>query len=323
MELSTNTVPKSKIFVFGSCDVWDAVDISSIRREFDIDKYYYNDRPYDLDFSKGKLPIRSPSLLSLYTSPNSIANRVFDTMHSIRHRPPMIDHYWIYHEIVKFPYLKFYQENAGPNDILVCNFSAEFYTKHVTNNEVFTIVPPMVKLLKTPNSPFGWLADEILKTQYHQSFDKSEILAQSIDMFKQFAKELSSIFGDRCILVDTLLTEFSYTETKNLVKLTNLQPRTDWIPFYKPSKIMMDPTDTSHIKRFVNFTTKGFRTHYRTKIPFITLDQRDVWMDPFHAHGAGPFHHHRVTSEKLGKKIYEELKKIRAKIESSNSSSEA
>ena len=159
MELPNNIVPKSKIFVFGSCDVWDAVDISSIRREFDIDKYYYNDRPYDLDFSKGKLPIRSPSLLSLYTPPNSIANRVFDTMHSIRHRPPMIDHYWIYHEIVKFPYLKFYQENAGPNDILVCNFSAELYTKYVTSNEAFTIVPPMVKLLKNTNSPFSWLAD--------------------------------------------------------------------------------------------------------------------------------------------------------------------
>ena len=317
MELSSNIVPKSKIFVFGSCDVWDAVDISPIRREFDIDKYYYNDRPYDLDLDKGKLPIRSPSLLSLYTPPNSIANRVFDTMYSIRHKPPKIDHYWIYHEIVKFPYLKFYQENAGPNDILVCNFSAELYTKYVTSNEAFTIVPPMIKLLKNSTSPFSWLADELIKTQHHRCFDQAEVIGQNIDFFKQFTKELIAIFGDRCILVDTLLTEFSYTDTKNIVKLPTLQPRTDWIPFYKPTKIMVDPTDIKHIRRLANLGTKGFKTHYRTKIPFVTLDQADIWMDPFHAHGAGPFHHHRITSEKLGEKIYDELKKIRNKIETS------
>lgn len=333
---------KPKIFCFGACDLWDSVDISQIRDEFDLDRYYFrrtkthtpfnhqllrfdNDliRKHEIyeisevfDVRYIDIPPFSTSLMAMYSPAGSVNDQMFEFIKKIDKecragRDPS-DYYLyisLFQEMSKWSYLKFFETFAGPDDFLVINFTTELYSKFV-KNECITLTPNFLKGLQ--KSELSWLNQQITNADFHRSFDQEDILGPTIELVKDFARELYPIFGNRVILVDTLLTDLIYSDTLDDIRRTN-NLSCFQIPFYKPTKLMTDPTDKSHVKRLLRLATKGFRRSYKTDIPFVTLDQSECFLDPEHKYGPSPFHLHKKTTEKVGNKIYEEIKKIQTR----------
>jgi hypothetical protein len=326
---------KPKIFCFGACDLWDSVDIDIIRKEFELDRYYFR-KSYYLNRKHNQFLVKndpeiviedpnefyildinppplSTSLLSMYTPAGTIADQMLDlikiTNKKVKHKgfstDIYSDYFSLYQEIAKWPWIENYRDCVGPDDFLVLNFSSELYSKFV-KKETITLIPALVNHLEYPE--LAWLKKELYNEDFHRSFDQEDILGPTLELVKEFARDLLPIFGNRIILVDTLLTDFVYSNDLNDIK--KIKTSCTQIPFYKPTKITADPTDKSHVRRLLNLATRGFQRSYKYDVPFVTLDSKDCFLDPLHRYGPSPFHLHRQTTEKLGNKIYQEIKKI-------------
>lgn len=326
---------KPKIFCFGACDLWDAVDLPSARKEFDLDRYYFRkhhelNRPFNEELVYGdpnividnpedfyildiNPPPLSTSLLSMYSQPGTIAEQLFEVIketdravkNSKISASVYSNYFELYQEIAKWPWIRYYKENAGPDDFLVLNFSSELYTKFV-KQETVTLIPFLTNYLS--HHGLSWLRDELFNQDFHRSFDQEDILGPTLELVKDFARDLQDIFGNRVILVDTILADLVYSNS--LADVKRIQTSCYQIPFYKPTKVMADPSDKSHVRRLLNLATRGFQRSYKYDIPFVTLDQKDCFLDPNHRYGPSPFHLHRRTTDQLGYKIYAEIKKI-------------
>jgi hypothetical protein len=299
---------KPKIFLFGACDLYQAVNIDTIKKEFDIDTAPKGLAQVDhLDFNLGLKPKYSTSLQSLYTKPNELANRVYDTIRNIT--KPKRYHYEVYREITKFPYLKYFKDTAGPNDILILNFSSELYTKLSVKSEKITIIPAPDADLKNINDEFHWLYKEYYtKNVYQIPFDNDKSLNDTYDLLEDFAKDIFEIFQDRVILVKTHMTNLALATD---LKIDKIQvPLESHIPFFKPSRVMSDPVDHEYGMRVTNIFLTKFKRKYKADIPVVSIKE-PVFVDFNHPYGYAPFHLHRFSNYKIGLGIYNELVKFK------------
>lgn len=300
------TSQKPRLFLFGGCDLWDASNIKPIRDHYDIDRYAFSNNN-DIDLNVENKPQESTSLISLYTKPGSIAERVQDTLSNLNRLE--YHHILASEEILKYDYLKFFKKHARSNDILLLNFTNDLYTKLRRQNECFTILPQLLPIAN-PTDPLHWLYKEYLsKTEYHQCFDEREMLNETTEALRDFAKDIYEIFQNRVVLVKFHFSNLIYQDSIENIKELNWTC-TSKIPFYRTSKIMRDPTDHSYAKRCANLILERFRIFYKTELPIVELDDHECFIDPNHRYGLAPLHLHPVTTEKLGYKIYEELKKL-------------
>jgi hypothetical protein len=325
---------KPKIFYFGACDGWDAVDSDCLRYEFDIDRYYFRKSMAHVGFNETILrhdpelneqknqwrpaklgpPPLSDSLLSMATTPGELADRLFEfikeeyRLDSDTTGPDFQNYFNLLQDFTKWPYIKFYQTFAGPNDFLVLNFSTELYTKFF-KTECVTLCPILTKIFGK-NEKFRNRFKELEQEQFHRSFDQPDVLGPTIELVKDFARDLSPIFQNRVILLKSQLANTFYSD--NLNDVEHLKINTQSIPFYRPTKIMLHPNDKGNVERLLNLAVKGFQRHYSSDIPLLELDDRDVFLDPNHRYGLSPFHLHKVSTDKLGLKIYGEIKRIQA-----------
>jgi hypothetical protein len=299
---------KPKIFLFGACDLYQAVIIDTIRKEYKIDCIPDTLKsPDSLDLSTCLKPKFSTSIRSLYTQPNEIANRAYDTL---RQAPDLkYYHYELYREIVKFPYLEYYKKEAGPDDILIMNLSSELYTKASIKSELFTITPMPGIGLSDPSDYLHWLYSEYLtKNTYQVPFDEEESLNITYDLLQDFAKSIYNIFQNRVILVKTHITNLMISTDLSVKKID--VPVEGNIPFYKPSKIMKHPLDHTYAQRATNLLLNKFHKWYKSDIPIVDLKD-PVFMDPNHQYGPAPFHLDKISNYKIGLNIYAELKKFK------------
>jgi hypothetical protein len=302
---------KPKIFLFGACDLLQAVNIDTIRKEYTIDAIPLNLRqPDTLDFNTCIKPKFSTSMVSLYTKPNELANRIHEYLSKETDLKKY--HYSFYREIVKYPYLKYFKESAGPNDILIMNFSSELYTKMHSGSEKFTVIPAPDIDIKNPADKLHWLYTEyLINDAYQVPFDDEESLNITYDLLQDFAKEIHKIFNDRVILVKTHVTDLTLTNDAKIEKIPVALETT--IPFYKPKKIMSHPLDHTYAQRATNLLLKKFRKWYSADIPVVAVDDV-LFVDVNHPHGYAPFHLHYFSNYKIGINIYQELVKMSNRI---------
>jgi len=307
----TTQSTKPKIFLFGACDLFQAVNIDTIRNEYVIDAIPINLRQADtLDFSTCIKPKFSTSMVSLYTKPNELAGRLYDCL--IKEKDLKRYHYDFYREILKFSYLNYFKETAGPNDILVMNFSTELYSKMQVKSERFTIIPAPEIDVKNPNDKLYWLyAEYLTKDVYQIPFDDNSALNDTYDLLDDFAKDIYEIFNDRVILVKTHMTDLALTDNAKIERI--MVPLEAHIPFYKLSKLMQDPVDHKYGLRVANIFTTKFRRKYQADIPLVSVEDT-LFVDFNHPQGYAPFHLHRYSNYKIGINIYQELVKMTDRI---------
>ena len=300
------TSQKPKLFLFGGCDLWDACNINVIRDHYQIDRYAFStNRNINRDICNR--PQESTSLISLYTKPGLIAEQVQETLLSTTNLK--YHHILAAEEILKYDYLNFFKKNASSNDILLLNFTNDLYTKFRYRNECFTILPQLMPI-SDPTDPLHWLYKKYISSErYHQCFDERDMLNETTESLRDFAKDIFEIFQNRVILVKFHFSNTIYCDSLENVKKIKWSCNSK-IPFYKTSKIMGDPTDHSYAKRCANLILERFRIFYKSELPIIELDDKDCFIDANHRHGLAPLHLHPVTTEKIGQKIYEELSKM-------------
>lgn len=310
---------KPKIFLFGACDLFQAVNIDTIRKEYTIDAIPLNLRQADtLDFNTCLKPKFSTSMVSLYTKPNELANRLHEYLSKETDLKKY--HYSFYREIVKYPYLKYFKESAGPNDIFIMNFSSELYTKMHTNSEKFTIIPAPDIDVKNPADKLHWLYKEyIINDVYQVPFDDEESLNNTYDLLQDFAKEIHKIFNDRVILVKTHVTDLALNTDAKIEKIPVALQAT--IPFYKPTKIMSHPLDHTYAQRATNLLLKKFRKWYSSDIPVVSVTDT-LFVDLNHPYGYAPFHLHNFSNYKVGINIYNELTKMTNRLNKKDTTNE-
>jgi hypothetical protein len=297
---------KPKIFLFGACDLQYSTHIDPIRREFRLPVTEYNTSNHDsLDFQTSWKPSFGSSLRSLYTPPNTIANRLYDTMYKMKNRKEF--QYNCYREVAKFPYLQYFKENAGPRDILLINFSTELYTKIASGSEVFGMTPLVNRHINNPDDPLFWLYNEyISKREFQVPFDLVENLEETYELLKQFAIDVHDIFQNRVVLVNTHFTELALINDIT-VKKVNVPVNREII--YKQTRVMSDMLDHSYAQRSTDIFINKFHRWYKSDIPIVKYDG-ELFTDPFHKHGDAPFHLHKLSAYKVGLKILEALLKI-------------
>ena len=312
MDLILSTTAKPKIFLFGACDLYQAVNIDTIRKDFVIDAIPKGLKEIDhIDFSTGIKPKFSTSMLSLYTKPNIVAHRVHESLENKLNLKKY--HYELNREILKFSYLKYFSESAGPNDILVMNLSSELYTKIKVKSEIFTAIPILSDSnVNNPDDILYWLYSEYLtKDVYQVPFDDEESVNNTYLLLKDFARDIYEIFQDRVIIVRTHMTDLSLTKLNKVERI--LVPLENTVPFYKTSKIMHDPADHTYAVRLMNLFVNKFKLWYKEDIPVVALDG-PVFVDVNHPLGYAPFHLHTKSNYQLGLNIYKELIKMKNKV---------
>jgi len=295
---------KPRVFSFGACDLTQAIIIDTIRRDFSVDAF--NDPNDSLDLSVSR-PIYSTSIRSLYTPPNIIANRVYDTIKNSTDVKRC--HYDLYREIAKISFLDYFKKEAGPNDILVMNLSSELYTKINVKSELFTVIPHVGKEIQDPLDCLHWIYAEYLTNEIYQiPFDEEESLNITYDLLQDFAKDIYDIFQDRVILVKTHITNLMIATDSEIKKVK--VPIVGNIPFYKSTKIISHPLDHTYAQRATNLLLKKFQKWYKADIPIVELTE-PIFMDPYHKYGVAPFHLHSSSNYKIGLKIHQALKKLK------------
>ena len=301
--------PKPKLFVFGACDLHQSIKIDMIAHKFTRD--LIRTEKDTLDFETCNVPPFSTSMLSLYTKPNELANRVHETL--IKTKNVRRYHYALYKEIVKFPYLKYFKENAGPKDILVMNLSSELYTKIKAKSETFTIIPIPDARIYDGKDQLHWLYKEYInKDEYIVPFDDEQSLNETYDVLQDFARDVYEIFQDRVVLVKTHVTNLALGSTADIEKVKI--PLNGTIPFYKPSRIMQDPLDHTYAQRATNLLLNKFRKWYKAELPIVSVSD-GIFLDYNHPYGYSPFHLHISSCTKIGLNIYDELVKIKNKTQ--------
>ena len=296
---------KPKIFLFGACDLFQAVTIDTIRKDYTIDCINLV-KTNSLNLEEIK-PRFSTSIRSLYTKPNEIANRLYDTLlHSDNLKT---HHHELYKEIIKFPYLEYFKKEAGPDDVLVMNLSAELYTKIQVKSELFTIFPIPDNTISDNSDLLHWLYDEYLTKEIYQvPFDDDESLNITYDLLQDFAKEIYEIFQNRVILVKTHITNLMLGSDMTIKKVK--VPVLGNIPFYRATKIMSHPLDHTYAQRATDLLLKKFQKWYNADIPIVEITE-PIFMDPNHQYGVAPFHLHKHSSYKIGVGIHRELVKLK------------
>jgi hypothetical protein len=295
---------KPTIFYFGACDVGIALNNPLIKNTFSLFK---NERKTDsLDFDTCWFPDYSTSLISLYTPPPSeIASRVYDSL--VKCKELTSHHYQAYREIFKYPYLENFAKNAGPNDILVLNFSSELYTKISCKSEWFTLLPCFNKL-NHPDDPLKWLVDDyLMKKEYQVPGDSEIAVNDSWNLLARFANDIYKIFKNRVVLVNTHLTDLSIHKGK-IVKTPIKQQLS-----YRQSKLSADYIEHNYAQRITNMVIRKFRIKYPDELPVVAVDDL-LFLDPEHPSGYSPFHFDKTSAEKIAYKIYLELLKINSKL---------
>jgi hypothetical protein len=297
----TFELTKPKIFSFGACDLGYALKADIIRKDFSLDTIDINRYTHDsLEFDKSWVPNHATSLMSLYTPPGDIASRLHDTLVKSKELKPF--HYEFYREIVKYPYIKHWETCAGPNDIMVINFSTELYTKIACKSELFTALPGALKTV--PGDPVYWVLEEyIQKEEYQFTCDDEYALNATYELLADFAKDIYRIFKDRVVLVKTHLTDLEFnngTICKSPIGSTIS---------YKRSKIINDFFEHEYGRRVTNIFIKKFRNKYPADLPIVEVKDH-LFVDPKHPGGYAPFHLHNWSAHKIGSAIYDELVKI-------------
>lgn len=303
---------KPKLFLYGACDLHDIVNNDLLDRDFDVIKYPVGmDKPdvSNLDFNNMRFPDNGTSVISLYTKPGPIAQRILDTLTQSNKRD-LIVNMPLYKEACKFPYLDFYKKYAGPNDFLVLSFSAELYTKLLCANECFSCLPEMRVIFEKSNS-LHWLFKEYLsKDHYLFPFDSKESLEWSFDLIVDFARDIYEIFQDRVILVKT---HFSNLAIATNSTVTKINPTPNELLFYRQTKIVTDPTDYKYADRLSSIIMSKFQRHYAVDLPLMKLDE-PVFLDANHRWGLSQFHIDQYSRMKLAGMIHSAIMKKSTKV---------
>lgn len=307
-----NITSKPKLFLYGGCDLHDISKCDVLLRDFNVIEYAIdkdNVNNEDLDFSKGSFPGMGTSIISLYTKPGPIAQRVLETLSTGRKRDVIVNRQ-IYNEIVKFPYLDFYRKHAGPDDYILIGFSPELYTKFIRAGECFSCLPAM-DILKNEDNCLNWLYKEYFtKEEYLLPFDTKESLEWSFDLMVDFARDIYEIFQDRVVLVKTHFSNFAIANDN---KVRNIKVGPDHLLFYRQTKIVTDPTDHNYAERLSSIIMNKFMHHYKTNLNVVKLNE-PVFLDPDHRWGYSQFHIDIGSRNKLAYLVHEDLvKKIAAR----------
>jgi len=299
------TLKKSKIFLYGGCDLQDIADNPIIQKNFEIVRSNHTivDNS-DFDFNNRSFPHMGTSIISLYTDPGPIAQRVLETLTTSKKRDLIINRE-PYNEIVKFPYLDFYKKNAGPDDYLLLSFSPEIYTKFYRLGECFTCFPAM-RQLENPENSLHWLYKEYFtKDEFLLSFDTKESLELSFDLMVDFARDIYEIFQDRVLLIKTHFSNFIISDD---YKIKSMKIGPDNLLYYKQTKIITDPLDHSYADRLSMIIMNKFRHHYSSNLNLIQLNDT-VFLDANHRQGLSPFHVDLKSRDKIAKLVCEDLLK--------------
>lgn len=295
---------KPTIFNYGGCDLWTALKDKRILRDFKLEPISIH-KTRSFDFSTCFYPIQSPSIISLYTDPGSVASSLIDDV-SLRENPTD-DVYHIYNEVVKFPYLDYWKKNVGKDDFLVLNFSSEFYNRFDTSKEYFTLIPQFHNLREDE-----WVKKEILqKTKFHIEFNAREIHDRSRDYLRDFAKQVYDIFKNRVIITRTRFTD-RIIVNKNL-EVKKLQDEMLNISYFSAHKFKVNHESLDYAQSFADLIVKFFRHVYKTDIPLVDIPSEFVFMDLYHPYGVTPFHLHSVSNNLISGAILEEIKAIQTK----------
>jgi len=295
-----------KLFLYGGCDLQDIADNPIVRKNFKV----VTSNPTgqidnsNLNFDNASFPWMGTSIISLYTKPGPIAQRVLETL-STGQKRDIITNRETYNEITKFPILSFYKKHAGPNDYLLLSFSPEIYTKFRKSGECFTCFPTMGDMAK-PDHCLHWLHKEYFKNEdFLLAFDTKESLELSFDLMVDFARDIYEIFQDRVILIKTHFSNFAITDNYEIKNL-NFGPNN--LLFYKQTKIITDPLDLSYTDRLSKIIMNKFRHHYKSNLNLIQLDE-PVFLDANHRWGFAQFHIDLKSRDKLAKLVCAELLK--------------
>jgi len=295
-----------KLFLYGGCDLHDIVDNPVIEKHFKVIKSgsLVGTDNGELNFDNGTFLKNGTSLISLYTKPGPIAQRVLETLMTASKRDSIINRE-TYNEIVKFPMLSFYKKHAGPNDYLLLSFSPEVYTKFRKWPECFTCLPSM-RNLENPDNCLHWLYTEYFrKEELLLPFDTKESLELSFDIMVDFARDIYEIFQDRVILVKTHFSNFAIG---NDFKIKKIQASPEQLLYYKQTKIITDPLDHNYADRLSMIIMKKFRHHYRNDLSFIQLTE-PLFLDLNHRLGFSQFHIDVRSRDSIARLIYEDLVK--------------
>jgi hypothetical protein len=296
---------RPKLFAFGNCDLTDILDNDFFYRDFVMmrqrTKGYVED---SLDFSNCFPPVWATSLMSLYTPPGSIAQRVHETLVGLKTRN--LAQLTAYKEIAKYPYFKYWKENAGPNDYLAISFSSEMCTKIMLQQECWTAITQLGRL-SNPEDPLHWLyRDYMAKEVFQLPFDVTESLDRTKECLLQFAKDVYEIFQDRVIVVKTHLSDLLITSDHKVEKV-KLGAEGN-VLFFKKTKVMGTPVDEKYVQKVTNVIAWKFCREYKADIPLIELEE-PVFIDANHRWGYGPSHLDRLSCYKIGKLVHYELMK--------------
>jgi hypothetical protein len=301
---------KSKLFIFGTCDIRDIARNELLSRDFDI--WFDNKVPTiengSLDFDSMNPPTSGTSMISLYTKPGAVAQRMLETYETLSRKDRFLYENTV-KEIIKYPLLKMLKKNAGPNDYLAISFSSELYTKFLCNSECFTCSPVMHHILDPKNALHWVYKDYLSKEEYLLPFDTKESLEWSFDLLVDFAKDIYEIFQDRVILVKTHFSNLVIEKDLSVVKI-KVSPNN--LLFYRQTKIVTDPTDHVYAERLSEIIMNKFRHHYPVDLPLIRLDE-PVFLDANHRWGLNQFHIDNNSRLKLGALMHESLMKHKNK----------
>lgn len=306
------TFNKSKIFLFGGCDLHDIVENTLLSRDFDVIDYSIKNSVIDnssFEFNFRSFPKVGTSLISLYTKTGFLAQRVLDTL-QVSRKNQILKNKLVFDEILKFPYLEFYKKHAGPNDYLLISFSPELYTKFYSSGDCFTCVPQM-RILEDPENVLHWIYKEYLtKEKFLFPFDTKNSLEWTYDLIVEFAKDIFDIFQERVLLVQTHLGNLMKTNDN---KITQARITPYDLLCYRQTKIVSDPIDHNYAERLFTIIMNKFRHHYKSNLNLIKLDE-PVFLDANHKWGYSIFHIDSFSRDKIAKLIYEDLVKKQIKF---------
>jgi len=296
---------ETKLFIHGSCDLYDILDTKIIKKNFTVVNQswnFYNNSNTSLDMNRMRFPGTGSSLRSIYTDPGPIALRVYD---SLINKPcsDKINSRHSFQEILKFPYFNFFEKHSTTNDYLILSFGSECFSKCEVNNECFTCIPNMI-YLEQKDHPLHWVFKEYLTEDNIVSFDERSNQNNTALLIQQFADDIYKIFKNRVILVKTHFTPYA-KYNNNTIKINSFVDES--IPFYKRSKVITDSRDIYYTQKAMSIFEKKFLLAYKTDIPYIEIDDK-LYIDGNHRWGASQFHLDLESREKIAKEISNNIK---------------
>jgi hypothetical protein len=292
------------IFVHGGCDINDAVNIELIRSKYQLDDPRFGSNKHIKDITTDHRFRETPSIVSMYSQPSSIAERVYDSLEKlpINNR----SHVVAAEEILKYPVLEFYKKHASTNDIMILGFLNEFNLKIKSKNECFTI-SSQFKNFTDKNDPLHWLYSEyITNEKYYSPFFEDRNLQETKEYLKDYAKELYNIFKNRLVIVDTHLASFYYNSSIESITLSS-----NSIPFYKPLNV--NTVDIDYMRKWMKTLIRIFKHFYPVDVPVVSINNNECFRDPNHKFGPAATHLHPYSINQIGVALYRELEKINNK----------